>query len=59
MVLYRVYCLDGVNRFTRTESFEAPDDEAAARRTRELMADCVKAEVWDRDRLVARLNGHE
>ena len=53
--MYRVYCLDGVKRFTRTEHIEAQSDEDAIRRARLLMADCLTAEVWDRDRLVARI----
>ncbi len=55
MALYRIYCLDGVQRFTRTENVEAPSDEDAIFRARAMMSDCLTAEVWDRDRLVARL----
>jgi len=52
---YRIYCLDGMKRFTRTENVEAPSDEDAILRARAMMADCLTAEVWDRGRLVARL----
>jgi hypothetical protein len=55
MAAYRVYCMDGVNRFTRTESIEAQNDDDAIRQARALMGDCFRAEVWERDRLVARL----
>lgn len=53
---YRVYCLDGVNRFVRAESVEASDDEGAIRLAREVMGECVNCEVWERDRLVTRLS---
>ena len=59
VLIYRIYCLGGVKRFTRTENVEAPSDEDAIRRARMLMADCLTAEVWDRDRLVARLAPNE
>jgi hypothetical protein len=57
VVAYRLYCLDGVNRFVRAVSIEAPDDESALSLARSEMGECVKSEVWDRDRLVARLGG--
>ena len=47
--------MDGVNRFTRTESIEAQNDDDAIRQAGALMGDCFRAEVWERDRLVARL----
>ena len=55
MTAYRIYCLDGVKRFTRTENVEAQSDDDAIRHARAVMADCLTAEVWDRGRLVARL----
>ncbi|HET6942861.1 MAG TPA: hypothetical protein VFH89_11930 [Sphingomicrobium sp.] len=59
MLVYRVYCLDGVNRFQRTETIEAATDEDAIRRARGMMEDCTICEIWDRERLVARLNARE
>lgn len=58
MVTYRVYCLDGMNRIVRAEPMEAPDDDHALRMARVIMDGCLKGEVWQRDRLVGRLNGH-
>ena len=59
MAAYRLYCLDGTNRFTRAESFDAPDDEGAVRRGRVLMGDAIKAEIWERNRLVTRITSEE
>ena len=59
MVAYRLYCLDGMNRFTHAEPFEAPNDEEAARRARVLMGDAIKCEVWERNRLVARIGDQD
>lgn len=53
---YRLYCLDGANRFDRAENFEAPDDNEAVRRARSLMGAALKCEVWQRNRLVARID---
>ena len=54
MIAYRVYCLDGLRRFIGAEVIEAEDDEAALRMAAELTG-CVHREVWDRDRLVGRI----
>ena len=59
MVAYRLYCLDGVNRFSRAENFEAQNDEDAIRRARQLMGDAIKCEIWERNRLVARINDQD
>ena len=56
MITYRVYCLDGVNRFVRTEQLEADNDEVATELARLVVGDCVHFEVWDRDRLVKRIS---
>jgi hypothetical protein len=55
MQAYRVYCLDGANRFTRADYIEAPDDEEAVRRARVAMGDALKCEIWERNRLVHRI----
>ena len=55
MVAFRVYFLDGVNRFTRAENIEAASYEEAIGRARELMRGAVKCEIWDRQKLVARV----
>jgi hypothetical protein len=54
MADYRLYCLDRVNRFTRTENFEAPDDEEAVRKAEALARDALRWEIWERNRLVRR-----
>ena len=59
MLAYRIYCLDGANRFQRTESIEAATDEDAIRQARGMMEDCMICEVWERERLVVRMNARE
>ncbi len=51
---YRLYCLDGANRITRAEQIVAPNDEQAIEAAR-MMELPVKCELWQRDRLVARI----
>ena len=53
---YRIYFLDGVNRFMRAELIEAASDENALRKARAMMADSIKCEVWERQRLVGRVS---
>ena len=59
MVAYRVYCLDGVNRVQGAEWVEAPDDEVAITLARGVMRESPKCEVWDGNRLVARLTSED
>ena len=59
VVAYRVYFLDGVDRFTRTESIEASTDEDAIRLAGSMIGDSIKCEVWDRQRLVARVTAND
>ena len=59
MAAYRVYCLNGINQVTRAESYEAATDEEALARARQLMGDCLKAEVWQRDRRVGIITRDE
>jgi hypothetical protein len=51
---YRVYCLDGVNRFILAEWIDAEGDEEALRLASTITAG-LNREVWERDRLVGRL----
>jgi hypothetical protein len=51
---YRLYCLDGANRITRAEQILAANDEQAIEAARSLKPR-VKCELWQRDRLVARI----
>ena len=59
MVAYRVYFLDGVNRFTRTEAVEAASDEDAVQQARPLMGSFIKCEVWNGQRLVASITADD
>lgn len=59
MVAYRVYFLDGVNRFTHAEWVKAETDEEAIQRARRFMATAVKCEIWQDSRLVTRLTASD
>ena len=59
MVAYRVYFLDGVNRFMRAETIEANSAEDAKAQVRELMNVSAKCEIWDRQKLVARVTADD
>jgi hypothetical protein len=51
---YRLYRLDGAGKIAAADWIEAADDKDAARRARDR-EDGNTWEVWDRDRLVARI----
>jgi hypothetical protein len=57
MTEYRLYCLDGANRITRAEGIRAESDEEAIEAARAMKLP-VKCELWQRDRLVARVPAH-
>ena len=59
MVAYRVYLLDGANRFTRAEVVEAACDDEAARQARNLLRDFVKCEIWNGEKLVASMSADD
>ena len=59
MAAYRVYCMDGVNKVVRAEWVEAESDEEALSAARELMGECVKCEIWQGQRLVAKLSADD
>lgn len=52
--MYRVYCFDGSGRIVQADWIEASDDDAAIGTARDLM-NCPRIEIWDRQRLVARI----
>ena len=54
MTVYRVFCMDSVGKITATHSVEAATVEEAVERVRALNLDS-HCEVWDRQRLVARI----
>jgi len=51
---YRHYRLDGAGKINGAELIEAADDEEAVRIVRDLNLPSV-SEIWDRERLVARI----
>jgi hypothetical protein len=51
---YRLYGLDGVNKVSSGEWFEADDDEAAIEVAKEMM-DGHDRELWQGKRFVARV----
>ena len=51
---YRHYRLDGAGNINSADWLEAADDEEAIRRVRDMNLPCV-CEIWDRNRLVARV----
>ena len=55
MKRYRLYCLDGAKRFLRAELIEADDDLVAIELAGVVGGDSRHCEVWDHDRLVARI----
>lgn len=54
MSAYRVYCLDGASRFLSAEWIDADNDDHALALAAQL-AHGMTREVWDRDRLVGRI----
>jgi hypothetical protein len=55
MRMYRVYCFDGSGRIVQADWIEAADDSAAVETARNGM-DCPRIEIWDRQRLVERID---
>jgi hypothetical protein len=53
---YRLYRLDGAGKITSAEWLEADDDEHAARQAQQRALD-GPYEVWQRNRLIARIGG--
>ena len=54
MASYRLYRLDGAGKISSAEWLEAADDDEAASQAR-ARAQNGTCEVWDRNRLVARI----
>jgi hypothetical protein len=59
VVAYRIYFLDGVNRFSRAENVEAKSAEDAVRRAHELRGGAINCEIWCGSRLVARVTADD
>lgn len=58
MAHYRLYCLDGTGKISTAEWLEADADENAIHSAKDLKKN-VPCELWDRDRLVARIRAFE
>lgn len=56
MVAYRLYCLDGANKFNRAEWLEAETDEEALALVPSRRKAAIKAELWQGSRLIARFD---
>lgn len=54
---YRLYFVDEFRRVTFSQGIEADIDEEAVLKGRELAARSPRCEVWEKDRLVAKING--
>ena len=52
---FRLYRLDGAGRITTAEWLDAADDEEARAKARSV-GDSARFELWDRSRLVDRVN---
>jgi hypothetical protein len=59
MSAYRLYCLDDSGHISVAEWIEAVDDEDAARKAREIDCNALKCEVWQGERLVAKLDAQD
>lgn len=58
MPSYRLYRIDGAGSITSAEWIDAADDDDATRLAREQVPQGL-AEIWQRNRLVARLEPRE
>ena len=58
MATYRLYCLDGLSKVVSAEWIEAEDDGRAVELAKD-MTDAMKCELWQGDRLIARLDRKE
>lgn len=56
---YRLYCLDGRGQISMAEWIDAADDADAVRQAQVLKQNARKCEVWDGNRLVARLDAQD
>ena len=56
MPSYRIYCLDGAGHIGLADWIEADTDEEALKAVRELRPEAHRCEIWQKSRLVAKLN---
>lgn len=55
---YRLYCLNEQGNFTKSHEIEATDDAQALDKARAMKLPAV-CELWNRQRLVAKLPAHK
>ena len=53
---YRLYYLDGAGRINLADWLQADSDEDAIRKAREMRPEAHRCEIWQKKRLVAKLN---
>jgi len=58
MAEYRLYCLNDRGGFSKSHEIEAEDDSDALAKARDMKLP-VRCELWNRNRLVAKLPAHE
>lgn len=56
---YRLYCLDARGQISMAEWIDAADDQDAIRQALALKQNAQMCEVWDGNRLVARLDSQD
>ena len=56
MQMYRIYCFDGGSRIVKADWLQAVNDAVAVHEAKSTIPDCVRIEVWDRNRLVGRID---
>jgi hypothetical protein len=59
MPSYRFYCLDGRGSIRLADWIDAESDEEAIAKARKIETGAQKCELWQKNRLVASLNGHD
>jgi hypothetical protein len=59
MPSYRLYCLDGAGRISLADWIEADTDEQAVASARAMEHGALKCEVWQGNRLVAKLDARD
>ena len=59
MAQYRIYCLDGAGRIEMADWIEAADDKEAVKQAHDLKLHALKCEIWQEDRLVAKLDADD
>lgn len=56
---YRLYCLDARGQISMAEWIDAANDQDAVRQAQALKQNAQMCEVWDGNRLVARLDSQD